>query len=943
MPVRVTVVMAVVAFTIACGAGVRDGEGDAGSPGGDAGLLDAGAPDGGGSAPGDGGAAAVSIAVSPAQISLAPGASWQFQAVVTNASLAGVTWSVAEGGAGGTIDQRGLYTAPKTSGSDTVIATSVAAAGVSGSASVTIVANDCCDGGALADGGAIDAGTVSDAGTASDGGEVSDAGAASDGGEAADAGSPADGGEMSDAGAPIDGGVASMAPGSFSYGARSLYCQTNTLCSSGAAVRSDAAAATFSASPTLPSGLSIDAATGAISGTVAAPKPPAAFTITAQNASGSSTAQLTIAAASGQSQWMPIGPPGLPTQPVAVQVLFDPSQPQRAWLSAGAFGLLVTEDGMQSWTPLAGPGPASDNYDIATGTDGTLYALDVTAGPFVTSVLPLSVSRDHGQSWTAHTPPAGMAVVTVDPADSSTVYLNSAGTPGYLSRDSGATWTPVATLPGTDQNGAFVFDLAGQTLYASTENNLFANSSFAGADGGSWTAINDGLQEGPLNLSNIAADPHAPGALYVASGYSGTVYRSSNGGESWSAGGDSELDGGGFRPLLLIDPSSTPSTIYLADQTGIAVSRDGARTFSVQSFPKTGLQLEAVQPQTGDEILADQSELYSVTPGGTFTQLPDTGLDASDVVSIAADAAGNLYVATSTGTKVSRDQGASWQTLDPIFALQVLVDPKNGALLEWTGAALKVSFDGGQSWSSEPNTTESSFAFMSDGTLCALAQGGFARSSDDGATFTVSTSGLVDTAGDPATAGEAVSLYGFALDGATNTVLAVAGGSFPGYGGHKALYRSLDGGLTWSLARGAPDGDQEPVYDLIAADPAHAGVFYVITDQGLLVTSDRGASFSAVTSGPPAALEDNRGYSFFAISPFADHTFYYGTLKYESWRGGLLASSDGGATWTAQGSFVNDEGIAFADGQAFVATETAGVMASWPQAAPLSARVAAAR
>ncbi len=67
------------------------------------------------------------VAVSPmSPVTANPGQTVQFSAVVGHTPNTGVTWSVSPGGAGGTIDQTGLYTAPATVGSglDTVVATS---------------------------------------------------------------------------------------------------------------------------------------------------------------------------------------------------------------------------------------------------------------------------------------------------------------------------------------------------------------------------------------------------------------------------------------------------------------------------------------------------------------------------------------------------------------------------------------------------------------------------------------------------------------------------------------------------------------------------------------------------------------------------------------------------------------------------------------------------
>jgi hypothetical protein len=58
---------------------------------------------------------------------------------------------------------------------------------------------------------------------------------------------------------------------------------------------------TYTVAPALPAGLSLDAVSGAISGTPTAPKASAAYTVTATNAGGSTTAALTLSAALGRA------------------------------------------------------------------------------------------------------------------------------------------------------------------------------------------------------------------------------------------------------------------------------------------------------------------------------------------------------------------------------------------------------------------------------------------------------------------------------------------------------------------------------------------------------------------------------------------------------------------------------------------------------------------
>lgn len=78
------------------------------------------------------------VTVEPPSASVPPLGSAAFSATVSASAATGVSWSVREGASGGTISPLGLYTAPSTLGTYTVVATSVASPSVSGTAAVTV-------------------------------------------------------------------------------------------------------------------------------------------------------------------------------------------------------------------------------------------------------------------------------------------------------------------------------------------------------------------------------------------------------------------------------------------------------------------------------------------------------------------------------------------------------------------------------------------------------------------------------------------------------------------------------------------------------------------------------------------------------------------------------------------------------------------------------------
>lgn len=86
----------------------------------------------------------VAITLNPVNVTLATGASQPFTATVTNTTNTAVTWSIQEGGSGGSISQAGLYTAPASIGGLSsafhVVATSAADTTKSAMATVTVSA-----------------------------------------------------------------------------------------------------------------------------------------------------------------------------------------------------------------------------------------------------------------------------------------------------------------------------------------------------------------------------------------------------------------------------------------------------------------------------------------------------------------------------------------------------------------------------------------------------------------------------------------------------------------------------------------------------------------------------------------------------------------------------------------------------------------------------------
>jgi hypothetical protein len=92
----------------------------------------------GGGGAGSGNPTVVSISIAPSMVTVIEGGIESFAASITGASNLGVNWAVQEGTAGGSITNMGAYTAPNTSGTFHVLATSQADTSRSATATVTV-------------------------------------------------------------------------------------------------------------------------------------------------------------------------------------------------------------------------------------------------------------------------------------------------------------------------------------------------------------------------------------------------------------------------------------------------------------------------------------------------------------------------------------------------------------------------------------------------------------------------------------------------------------------------------------------------------------------------------------------------------------------------------------------------------------------------------------
>ncbi len=255
-----------------------------------------------------------SVAVTPATATIAAGATQAFTAQVNGAASEAVTWTVSLGGPGGTIDAHGLYTAPERGGADVVVATSTVDESKSGSAAVTVTipapsafayspASVICTLGVLCTlaapsnpGGtavsfsirpALPPGLTLDVSTGAIAGTPTALSAAATYRVTA-------ANSWGAANTTLSLAVEDVPPSSLLYSPASLSCLLGTPCALAAPTSSGGPVVSYAINPPLPTGLALDAGTGAIAGTATEAAVLASYTVTATNTGGSAQATITV-------------------------------------------------------------------------------------------------------------------------------------------------------------------------------------------------------------------------------------------------------------------------------------------------------------------------------------------------------------------------------------------------------------------------------------------------------------------------------------------------------------------------------------------------------------------------------------------------------------------------------------------------------------------------
>ena len=356
------------------------------------------------------------------------------------------------------------------------------------------------------------------------------------------------------------------------------------------------------------------------------------------------------------------------------------------------------------------------------------------------------------------------------------------------------------------------------------------NVAYIGFDnGGVWRSTDYGSTWHPLfdqestgSIGAIAVAPSDPNIIYVGSGAGiirpdlatgNGMYKSTDGGRTWVNLGLHDTQ---MIAMIAVDPRD-PNRLFVAalghpygpnEERGVFRSTDGGRTF--------------------------QKVLYK----DEYTSANDVKIDPSDPNIVYAALwqqqqsfiEGGSFGGSNGGIFKSIDGGTTWQQLTEglptVLQANVAIAP------------------------SDPKTLYATIAGAAPGTPAApVGFGGgvigFYKTTDAGAHWTlVNGAGVTGREPDnrPLARIGGGDLPELAVDSKNPNVV---------YTCSTVFWRTEDGGVTWSAVRGAPGGDD---YQQLWINPNDPNILILVSDQGGVISANRGASWSNWYTQPTAAM-----------------------------------------------------------------------------------------
>ena len=434
------------------------------------------------------------------------------------------------------------------------------------------------------------------------------------------------------------------------------------------------------------------------------------------------------------------------------------------------------------------------------------------------------------------------------------------------------------------------------TIYAGTPLGLFRSR-----DGGaSWSAVSNQIPAVSVNV--IAIDPSDSQRIYIGLSVYNGILRTTDGGATWTHA-SSGLESSGSISAIAVDPSD-PSHVYAGsgDDGGYFYSSaDGGATWTAETNILFGMfRALIVNPQSPRTIYAGTYDgTWKSTDAGTTWTKFENAIASAWSLAIDFRNGPTLYVGDTLfrGVMKSMDDGATWTYVDTGLPTHIL-GLCNACYLPVTAVALDPSNPqhvlAGLYGDGLYETTDGGSHWVprqsglsADEAVSALA---FSPPSHPALFIGTAHQGVLRSSPTVNAAVETnqglanASVWRVAVDAAQSNIVFAAT--------NDGVFRSDDGGFSWGLSLRLLSTSAFPG---VWTDPVHSGVAYAAAADGRLSrTEDSGAHWLEVV--PPGAFLYIPDLAF---DPFHPSRLLGVTSPLVDEPATVIRSSNGGQTWSA--------------------------------------------
>lgn len=415
------------------------------------------------------------------------------------------------------------------------------------------------------------------------------------------------------------------------------------------------------------------------------------------------------------------------------------SSTQIIYTCAATGGIFKSTDFGSTWKPIFDDAltQAVGDLAIAPSDENVLYAGTGDPGGGGGSItydgMGVYRSSDAGNTWRnlGLDNSGSIGRIAVDPTNPNRAYVAAMGelfaqTPDrgiYLTTDGGNTW--IKSLYISNKTGAIdvvinpqkpqtVFAAMWERTRTTTQETYYGPTSaiYRSDDGGTnWTKVTSSLPTGSMGRIGIdicLSNPNIMYAVYVNTGGGmGGVYKSSDGGTSWSRVNDSALNNvfstyGWWFGRIKVDPLN-PDIVYVIGFDTYKSTNGGSSWTLASSGTHVDHHAVFIHPKNNNIILnGNDGGMYKYSGGWVhFDNLPITQFYSCEIdnavpTRLYGGAQDNGVIGTKTGGL------SDWKQYVGGDGFQVLVDPTNNSYMygESQNGALERSTNGGTSFSS---------------------------------------------------------------------------------------------------------------------------------------------------------------------------------------------------------------------------------------------------